>query len=160
VQVTLFSVTGPSKGQEAHQKWQVMTAAMWSNKLAPAGIAPEKIVPTLETISLSKFRQPEAILVAGEAEAVVLSPSGSQLTMISLPFPPVAPMVIGDFSGDGLTDLILVTSNTIYGFVQTRQPGAILFSMLIGALLVVMAVIFITQHFGTPKGKPRHPDSI
>jgi hypothetical protein len=98
---------------------------------------------------------PEAILAVGELEAVILSPKGSHVVQFSLPAPGTAPIIFADFSGDKWNDLILVTEDGIYGFVQTRQPGAILFSTLVGVLICVMAVIFVTQHLGTGKGKSR-----
>jgi hypothetical protein len=95
------------------------------------------------------------ILAAGEQEAVVISPGGSILATIELPGPPTHVLIREDFSNDGLTDLILVTSSGVYGFVQTRQPGALFFSVLIGYLIVVMGIIFVTQHINSMKGKPR-----
>lgn len=95
------------------------------------------------------------ILAAGDQEAAVLSPGGSTLTIVELPAPPTHALVCDDFSNDGLTDLILVTSNGVYGFVQTRQPGALFFSTLVGCLIVVMGVLFVSQYLNSGKGKPR-----
>ncbi|CAN1813962.1 hypothetical protein LINPERHAP1_LOCUS27013 [Linum perenne] len=43
------------------------------------------------------------------------------------------------------------------GSIQTttRTPGALFFSTLVGCLLIVMGVIFVTQHLNSMKGKPR-----
>jgi hypothetical protein len=122
---------------------------------SPAGIVEEKVIPTLEPLPLHVHGAHKVILVAGEQEAVILSPDGSQLTSIFLPSPPTHPILYGDFSNDGLNDLILVTSDGIYGFVQTRQPGALFFSSLVGCLIVVMVVILISQHFNSTNSKPR-----
>ncbi|KAF2312355.1 hypothetical protein GH714_034340 [Hevea brasiliensis] len=73
------------------------------------------------------------------SEAVVISPGGSIQTLIDLPATPTHALISEDFSNDGLTDLIVVTSNGVYGFVQTRTPGALFFSTLVGCLLIVMA---------------------
>ena len=113
------------------------------------------VVPTLKAFSLRVHDNQEIILAAGDQEAVLISPGGSILATVELPSPPTHALVCDDFSNDGLTDLILVTSNGIYGFVQTRQPGALFFSMLVGCLIVVMGVIFVTQHLNSMKGKPR-----
>nr|CAD1843570.1 unnamed protein product [Ananas comosus var. bracteatus] len=45
------------------------------------------------------------------------------LTSIELPAPPTHALLLEDFSGDGLTDIILVTSGGVYGFVQTASPA-------------------------------------
>lgn len=113
------------------------------------------MVPTLKAFSLRGHDNQEMILAAGEQEAVVISPGGSILTSVDLPAPPTHALVCEDFSNDGLTDLILVTSTGVYGFVQARQPGALFFSTLVGCLLLIMGVIFVTQHLNSVKGKPR-----
>lgn len=115
------------------------------------------VVPTLKSFSLrSHHHDKEVIIAAGDQEAVVISPGGSILTSIELPAPPTHALLLEDFSGDGLTDIILVTSGGVYGFVQTRQPGALFFSALVGCLIVVMGVIFVSQHLNSiNKGKPR-----
>eukprot|EP01018_Ginkgo_biloba_P019023 Gb_32352 [translate_table: standard] len=142
-------------GQGAVRRWQLLTGATWSNLPSPSGMVEEKVVPTLEALPLRVHGPQEGILVAGEQEALIISPSGSQLTSMFLPSPPTQPILYGDFSNDGLNDLILVTSNGIYGFVQTRQPGALFFSSLVGCLIVVMGVILVSQHFNSTKSKPR-----
>eukprot|EP00246_Nothoceros_aenigmaticus_P000321 TRINITY_DN10472_c0_g1_i1.p1 TRINITY_DN10472_c0_g1~~TRINITY_DN10472_c0_g1_i1.p1 ORF type:complete len:704 (+),score=140.10 TRINITY_DN10472_c0_g1_i1:97-2208(+) len=160
-EVSSFSVSVEGKHNDSESQepqWQVATEASWINPPAPAGTVVLQTVPTLEALPLRTRGPPEAILVAGESAAVVLSPRGSKVTVINLPEPPTAPLVYADFSGDGLTDLILYGSDGIYGFVQTRQPGAVLFSSLLGFLVIVIGVIFITQHFGESKGKPRAVD--
>lgn len=97
------------------------------------------------------------IFAAGEQEAVVISLGGSVLASVDLPAPPMHVLISEDFSNDGLTDLILVTSTGVYSFVQTRQPGVLFFSMLVGCLILVMGIIFVTQQLNSVKGKPRAP---
>lgn len=143
-------------GHDAVWQWQILTGATWSNLPSPSGMMEgDMVVPTLKAFSLRAHDNQEIILAAGDQEAVLISPGGSILATVELPAPPTHALVCDDFSNDGLTDLILVTSNGIYGFVQTRQPGALFFSMLVGCLIVVMGVIFVTQHLNSMKGKPR-----
>lgn len=113
------------------------------------------VVPTLKAFPLRMHDNQEVILAAGDQEAVVISPGGSPLTSIDLPGAPTHALICEDFSNDGLIDIILVTSSGVYGFVQTRQPGALFFSTLVGCLILVMGVIFVTQHLNCMKGKPR-----
>ncbi|RYQ79992.1 hypothetical protein Ahy_Scaffold1g106701 isoform B [Arachis hypogaea] len=143
-------------GHDAIWQWQQSTGVSWSNMPSPSGMMEGgQVVPTLKPLSLRSHDNQEMILAAGEQEAVVISPGGSILATIELPAPPTHVLISEDFSNDGLTDLILVTSSGVYGFVQTRQPGALFFSMLVGCLIVVMGVIFVTQHLNSIKGKPR-----
>ncbi|XP_062102505.1 uncharacterized protein LOC133812717 [Humulus lupulus] len=143
-------------GHGADWQWHLSTAATWSNLPSPSGMMEAgTVIPTLKAFSLRVHDNREVILAAGEQEAVVISPGGSILASIELPAPPTHALVSEDFSNDGLTDLILVTSTGVYGFVQTRQPGALFFSTLVGCLILVMGVIFVTQHLNSGKGKPR-----
>lgn len=146
---------GPKYNQEAEHRWQLVTSAFWTTTPELRGIGTHKVVPSLTALPLRKNGEPEAILAVGELEVVVLSPKGSHVTQFPLPASASGPIIHADFSGDKLNDLILVTEDGIYGFVQTRQPGAILFSTLVGVLILVMGVIFVTQHLGTGKGKTR-----
>ncbi|KAF1002774.1 uncharacterized protein LOC141700246 [Apium graveolens] len=152
-------VTSYSPGAHGHEaiwQWQILTGATWSNLPSPSGMVESgKVVPTLKAFTLRKHDNQELILAAGDQEAVVISSRGSILASIELPSSPTHALVNEDFSNDGLTDLILVTSSGVYGFVQTRQPGALFFSTLVGCLIIVMGVIFISQHLNSMKGKPR-----
>lgn len=152
-------VTAYSPGLHGHDavwQWQLLTDATWSNLPSPSGMMESgTVVPTLKAFSLRVHDNQPMILAAGDQEAVVISPGGSILTSIDLPAPPTHALVTEDFSNDGLTDIIVMTSNGVYGFVQTRQPGALFFSTLVGCLLVVMGVIFVSQHLNSMKGKPR-----
>ncbi|KAL7255755.1 hypothetical protein ACSBR1_009811 [Camellia fascicularis] len=143
-------------GHDAVWQWQLVTGATWSNLPSPSGMMEAgMVVPTLKAFSLRVHDNQELILAAGDQEAVVLSPGGSILTSVVLPAPPTHTLICDDFSNDGLTDLILVTSSGVYGFVQTRHPGALFFSTLVGCLIIVMGVIFVSQHLNSIKGKPR-----
>lgn len=142
-------------GHDAVWNWQQLTGATWSNLPSPSGMMESNVVPTLKAFPLRQHDPQLMILAAGDQEATVLSPGGSSLTTVELPAPPTHALVCDDFSNDGLTDLILVTSNGVYGFVQTRQPGALFFSTLVGCLIVVMGVLFVSQYLNSGKGKPR-----
>uniref|UniRef100_A0A803KYL2 FG-GAP repeat-containing protein n=1 Tax=Chenopodium quinoa TaxID=63459 RepID=A0A803KYL2_CHEQI len=154
-------VTSYSPGEHGHEavwQWQIMTGATWSNLPSPSGMMESgNVVPTLKPFSLQVHDNRQLILVAGDQEAIVISVDGSILTTLELPAPPTHALVSADFSNDGLNDIILVTANGVYGFVQSRQPGALFFSTLVGCLIVVMGVIFVTQHLNSMNGKPRAP---
>lgn len=158
VLIFLLQVTSYTPGLHGHDaiwRWQLLTGATWSNLPSASDMMEGNVVPTLKVMSLRHGDEHEVILAAGEQEAVIISPGGSDLTEIDLPAPPTHALVTEDFSNDGLTDIILVTSSGVYGFVQTRQPGALFFSTLVGCLIVLMGVIFVSQHLNSIKGKPR-----
>ncbi|CAN0861474.1 hypothetical protein LINGRAHAP2_LOCUS8216 [Linum grandiflorum] len=151
------SYTPGLHGHDAVWQWQLMTYATWSNLPSPSGMTESgNVVPTLKAFQLRPHDNRPMILAAGDQEAAVISPGGSIQTTIELPAAPTHGIIAEDFSNDGLTDLIVVTSNGVYGFVQTRTPGALFFSTLVGCLLIVMGVVFVTQHLNSMKGgKPR-----
>ncbi|KAG8076389.1 hypothetical protein GUJ93_ZPchr0006g45823 [Zizania palustris] len=142
-------------GHDAMWRWQLSTGAAWSNLPAPSGMMENMVVPTLKAFSLRAYDRKQVIIVGGDQEALVISPSGSLLASIELPAPPTHALVLEDFSGDGLTDIILVTSGGVYGFVQTRHPGALFFSTLVGCLIIVIGVIFVSLHLNSNSSKPR-----
>ncbi|KAH9606457.1 hypothetical protein KSS87_002855 [Heliosperma pusillum] len=156
-------VTSYSPGDHGHEavwQWQILTGATWSNLPSPSGMMESgMVVPTLKPFSLSvhEHNNQQMILVSGDQEALVISPGGTVMTTIELPAPPTHALISADFSSDGLNDLIVVTENGVYGFVQSRQPGALFFSTLVGCLIIVMGVIFVTQHLNSVNGKPRAP---
>ncbi|CAF2129714.1 unnamed protein product [Brassica napus] len=146
------SYTPDVHGREPLWQWQLQTEATWSNLPSPSGLTESgTVVPTLKPFSLRIHDNQPMILAGGDQAAVIISPGGSVLASIELPSQPTHALITDDFSNDGLTDVIVMTSNGIYGFVQTRQPGALFFSSLVGCILVVMAVIFVTQHLNSVK---------
>eukprot|EP00262_Sarcandra_glabra_P002329 TRINITY_DN12610_c1_g1_i1.p1 TRINITY_DN12610_c1_g1~~TRINITY_DN12610_c1_g1_i1.p1 ORF type:complete len:407 (-),score=54.72 TRINITY_DN12610_c1_g1_i1:442-1662(-) len=150
------SYTPGLHGHDAVWRWQLLTGATWSNLPSPLRMMEAGVIPTFRVFSLRVHGDSqEVILAAGDQEAVIISPGGSLLTSIELPAPPTHALVVDDFNNDGLTDLILITTSGTYGFVQTRQPGALFFSTLVGCLIVLMGVIFVSQHLNSIKGKPR-----
>ncbi|KAI9081271.1 hypothetical protein K1719_036771 [Acacia pycnantha] len=148
-------------GHDANWQWQLLTGVTWKNMLSRSGMMKVgAVVPTLKPLCLhvhdhNHNHNQEVILAAGEQEAAVISAGGSLLATFELPGPPTHTLISEDFSNDGLTDVVLVTSNGVYGFVQTRQPGAVFFSILVGFLIAVMVVIFVTPHLNSLKEKPR-----
>lgn len=155
----LFQVTSYSPGlhgEGAIWRWQLTTGATWSNLPSPSGMMEGAVVPTLKSFRLRAHDHHEVIIAGGDQEAVIISPGGSTLATIELPESPTHSLVLEDFSGDGLTDIVLLTSGGVYGFVQVRQPGALFFSTLVGCLIVIMGVIFVSQYLNSGgKSKPR-----
>lgn len=138
--------------RHGQRRWQIASPASWSNPFTPAGVQADRSVPTLLAMPLRSGGSPELILAAGDKDAVLISPTGSRLVEFSLPAKPIAPLLVADFNNDGLNDLILTSFEGYYGFAQVRQPGALMFSTLVGCLIVAIAVVFLLQHFNQPKG--------
>eukprot|EP00954_Amorphochlora_amoebiformis_P020581 1340458-Amorphochlora_amoeboformis.AAC.1 len=58
---------------------------------------------------------PENVIIIGESTMSLVSRGGSIRADVDLPGIPIAPPILGDFSGDGYTDLIIWTPDGIYG---------------------------------------------
>lgn len=58
---------------------------------------------------------------------------------------PTIPLQVTDFDSDGNNDIILLSRDGVYAFVQVRHIGGLPFTTLIGILLVAMAAVYITQ---------------
>ena len=89
------------------------------------------MVPTLKAFSLRAYDPKEVIIAGGDQEAVVLSPSGAILAIIELPAPPTHALILEDFSGDGLTDMVvdirrraIVAYPELSHFIDARWIGA------------------------------------
>lgn len=78
----------------------------------------------------------------------LFSKKGEELGVIDTEgYAPITPPIIGDFNNDGENDIIIITRNTIDGYILRRESGSILFEMLIGILLFSMTIIWLTVAF-------------
>eukprot|EP00891_Asterochloris_glomerata_P007069 jgi/Astpho2/7069/e_gw1.00107.25.1_t len=128
---------------QGRQAWQSSHGLSWSNELGQA--AGLQVAPTLRPMALHSRGIPSAVLAAGAHLAVVLSEHGKELDRLELPAPPVLPIQMADFNGDGNNDLILTSRDGIYAWAQIRHPGGLPFAALVGCLIVVMAAIYLAQ---------------
>jgi hypothetical protein len=98
---------------------------------------------------------------AGTHSAVIYNSKGEATDSFELPASPVSPLVLGDFSGTGLTDIMLVSKDAIYGFQLMKNMGAGLpYATMLGALLIAVIVVFVTQQGSPGSQKTRSTDRI
>lgn len=132
--------------------WQTHSGATWAGH---HHTLVEHTVASLQPVSLRARAAPVAVLVVGTSRAALLSEHGHLLDAVTLPGAPLAPPVVVDFTGDGLNDLIVMTHEGYFGYVQVRRPGGSPFGALVGALVVVMVAIYLSQATsGRQRGKP------
>lgn len=143
--ITALSGTG-------ERLWQTHSGAMWAGH---HHTLVEHAVPSLQAVALRARGPPVAVLVTGASRAALLSEHGHLLDAIALPGPPLAPPVVVDFTGDGLNDVIVTTHEGYFGYVQVRRPGGSPFGALVGALVVVMVAVYLSQATSAGRrGKP------
>lgn len=85
------------------------------------------------------------VLAVGDEELSIIKTKNGRVTRsVPLEEPPVAPVLVVDFNGDGTNDLIIVTKYHIFGFVGnsqgTSETVAALMLLLVGMLGILFAV--------------------
>jgi hypothetical protein len=102
---------------------------------------------------------PTAALATGAERAVLVSEHGFTLAAFDLPYPPLAPPVLADFNGDGLTDVIVVTARGVFAYAQLVHYGGLQLGALLLALIAAMGVVWWSSQFpggaGGGDGKQR-----
>lgn len=126
------------------RQWSVQAGTGWTSFVGE--LEARKVAPTLEAFEIRRGTHGEAVLAAGAYSAAVLSRTGRALGTLELPAPPVQPMLVVDWSGDGYNDLVLVTADTVYGYQQIHHAGGMPYAALVGVLVVVMSVIYFSHH--------------
>ncbi|KAH9578611.1 hypothetical protein LSM04_000669 [Trypanosoma melophagium] len=86
------------------------------------------------------------IIAVGERYMTLLSAgTGRVLRTVELEFPPVAPVIVQDFNGDGINDIIVITSQGIYGFVVGMQTSSDTVTALMILMVSLLAVLFVVR---------------
>ena len=117
-------------GQHGHLRWQISTGAHWQpppdseeNHEEDAWGGEAHTVAHLSAMALRAGGREEVILAVGDSEAVFVSPGGRVLASIATPLPPTGPVIVVDFNGDRMNDIIVPTHVGLYGFVQASGGG-------------------------------------
>jgi hypothetical protein len=86
---------------------------------------------------------------------------GDEMDVFELPEHPVAPLQMADFTGDGLTDIILTSHNRIYGFQLVRHlGGAPPYATMLAGLLIAVVVVFVIQQGPSSQQRIRSTDRV
>ena len=64
------------------------------------------------------------ILIMGDSALGLVSTDGYLLSNVAIPKPPITKPAVGDFDNDGVTDVIIVTSDAILGYRLEVQVGS------------------------------------
>ena len=120
------------------RRWQIRTTAEWNSG--------GEVVPSLTSFPLHASGRLDLAVAVGAKSIVVINSKGYRAAPpIEIPAPPAAPLVVADFDGDGLTDLILRTRYNVYVWTQNPRAGNLPLTFLILAMAVTMALAFARQ---------------
>ena len=120
------------------RRWQIRTTAEWN--------ADGSAVPSLTSFPLHSGGRLDLAVAVGAKSIVVINSKGYRAAPpIDIPAPPVAPLIVADVDGDGLTDLVLRTQNSIYVWTQKPRAGNLPLTFLILAMAVTMVLAFARE---------------
>jgi hypothetical protein len=93
--------------------------------------------------------------LAGDNSVVLLSAStGQVLALATFPQPSTTRPRLVDFNGDGTTDILVSTTDAIWGYQVVVQTGAsIFFRIILGLLIMGLMLAVLRNKFGPHPGK-------
>lgn len=101
------------------------------------------------------------ILLVGESSLAVLSATNANvLAVANVPQRSFQRPILADISGDGTTDVMVVTSDAVWGYVIQVQSGAsIFFRILVGCLMMGILLAVLRNRFGHHQMRNQHKRS-
>ena len=129
---------------KGHQKWHIRGAPIWS--IDSQGSAILFDVDAFRAQDLGKHDNVYAqILITGDNSMALLSRNGDILANADIPRKPILKPVIGDFDNDGVTDIIIVTEESILGYKLKIAPAIRLMFIAVVGLLLLIVLVFVTN---------------
>ncbi|CAM9094978.1 unnamed protein product, partial [Ectocarpus fasciculatus] len=136
--VTCFS------GSSGEVQWQSLKNPGWKSGFSFATLD-QFVADAEETDEVGGHDLPMSMLfVAGDMDAALVDrDSGATLTSIELPYPPSVRPVFGDFDNDGVNDVIIVSSESLFGYRMKVSASSQGMLITIIVLLVLASIIFV-----------------
>lgn len=128
---------------EGETRWQTSTDASWRIAAPSAVPADTAFLPSL-TLYVPAASSEPLLLALGERSACMLShATGKLLSCAKLPRKPIAPPVLGDFSADGVADVIVPATTAHLGLQAAAGAGSLMSKLLFCflGLAIVLAVL-------------------
>jgi hypothetical protein len=95
---------------------------------------------------------PYVMAVGEEKLTAINARSGDIVDEITLDQAPVAPAIVDDFNGDGTNDIIIVTANTIYGYVVASHSATSTIAVVMILMVGLLALLFLTREMSIRDG--------
>lgn len=152
--VTCYSGTGAFK-------WQLKSAPTWDIGLENFASSLPFDADSMRVDDLGTEDSVHAhVLVMGDSSLSLISRDGAFLTSAEIPARPVGYPVIGDFDSDGVTDVIIVTEDSILGFrleVFASSRGLLIALILLASIAFIVFIANI--RIDTTAVDPKHPSA-
>ncbi|CCW67757.1 unnamed protein product [Phytomonas sp. Hart1] len=85
------------------------------------------------------------LAVGKDTLTAINSKTGVITCRIALEEPPIAPVLVLDFNGDTINDLIIVSKGHIYGFIGSTQASSETLPVLMMLMICLLAVLFFSR---------------
>lgn len=139
------------QGSSGRRQWELVGKRYedfptWSDEsnVALSRIGSKNVIPSTRPI-----------LLAGENSLAILSAKrGKVLASASFPQPSISRPVLADVNGDGTTDILVMTTDAVWGYQVVVRTGAPVFlRIMTGLLLMGMMLAVLRNRFGPHPGK-------
>jgi hypothetical protein len=139
------------QGSSGRRQWELVGKhyedfPTWSDEsnVALSRIGSKNVIPSTRPI-----------LLAGENSLAILSARrGKVLASASFPQPSISRPVLADVNGDGTTDVLVMTTDAVWGYQVTVRTGApVVLRIMTGLLLMGMMLAVLRNRFGPHPGK-------
>jgi hypothetical protein len=139
------------QGSSGRRQWELVGKhyedfPTWSDEsnVALSRIGSKNVIPSTRPI-----------LLAGENSLAILSARrGKVLASASFPQPSISRPVLADVNGDGTTDVLVMTTDAVWGYQVVVRTGAPVFlRIMTGLLLMGMMLAVLRNRFGPHPGK-------
>jgi hypothetical protein len=139
------------QGSSGRRQWELVGKhyedfPTWSDesKVVLSRIGSKNVIPSTRPI-----------LLAGENSLAILSARrGKVLASASFPQPSISRPVLADVNGDGTTDVLVMTTDAVWGYQVVVRTGAPVFlRIMTGLLLMGMMLAVLRNRFGPHPGK-------
>ena len=122
-----------------------------------------------ETVSLTRLQVDDLevaayarpVVLVGESSIAVLSAtSANVLAATNIPQRSLRRPILADISGDGVTDVMVITADAVWGYqILVRTGASIFFRILVGLLLMGIMLALLRNQFGGISLRDRHKRS-
>jgi hypothetical protein len=121
------------------------------------------------TVSLTRLRVDDfevapyarPVLLVGESSMALLSAtSGQVLASTNVPQRSLRRPILADVSGDGVTDVMMISADAVWGYqVIVRTGASIFFRILVGLLLMGILIALLRNRYGSTSVRDRYKRS-